>query len=495
MHPVLDQTSAKVASEPRSNRGEDMKRRSWILSLGGTVALVGSSMMAAGAASAGEVTEDFAARFRASFGLPKSEAVVRESLTDPSKYGNTDWGVPLTAAEADEILERSLIVDRTKKAVEKAVERDGFAGVYYDQKRGGIPVFLFSAGRAASEAVVVKAAGSQEVEVRKVERSWSELLDIKAAVSDREGALGKRGIQLTSVGPDTRNNRVIVGVDSKVEAAREVLAEFGDSVMVAKEAPSSADACTGVKNCPPAKAGLELNGNNGYRCTAGFIGKRTNGGGNHKVIMTAGHCLALNASFDHHNDDAGVREAWIWNSSMSNYPTIPSDVGIIDIDSGFVPTSANKILTHNNDTQEYVTDYMPWLSGHFEGTPVCRIGAGSAYKPGYPARVCGEIIKLQNDSLSCTGGAGESPPCAKVTNTVKVDFDSTGGDSGAPYWRVGEGGVIEAMGLHVHSGVDGDDPFAANAGKGRYTPISRAMNKLDSDQGVEMQLCLNVSCN
>lgn len=473
-----------------------MKRPKSLVAGIGAAALVLSSIASSGAVVVAGTAEmqDHAANFRASYGLSSSDEVVRASLTDASKYSNLDWGVRLTEAEAAVILERSLVVERTQEAVKEAAGRDGFAGVYYDQKRGGIPVFLFSEGKSASEAAITKAAGSQEVEVLKVDRSWDELLEIKAAVLGKRSALAEHGITLTSAGPDTKNNRVIVGVGSGVEQARDMLSEFGDAVMVAREEASSTDACTGVKECPPAKAGLELNGSAGYRCTAGFNGKRTDGG-SHKVILTAGHCLALNSSFDHDNDDAGTREAWIWNSAMSNYPTIPTDAGIIDMDSGFVPTAANKMLTYNNNTQEYVQSYMTWLGGHAEGVTVCRIGAGSAYKTDYPARVCGQIVKLQNDSLSCTGGAGESPPCAIVESTVKVDFDSTGGDSGAPYWRVQSSGTHQAMGLHVHSGVDGDHPTASNAGKGRYTPISRVLNKLESNQGVTMHLCLDVNCN
>ncbi len=122
---------------------------------------------------------------------------------------------------------------------------------------------------------------------------------------------------------------------------------------------------------------------------------------------------------------------------------------------------------------------------------VCAFGAGSENHHDNGRR-CGTIEGLSFDNKTCKNagqGAGAGP-CATLEITVEVSFDSTGGDSGGPYWE-GPGGNTSpwmAVGMHTHSMVDG----AAGA-HGWFVPMSRQIAALDA-VGVIVRLCTNADC-
>jgi hypothetical protein len=356
-------------------------------------------------------------RLRAEFGLDSSSLKVQESFADRARHSDLNWGVPLTPAEAEELYERVRIVERAVPILKEVARRSDYAGAYYDQLRGGIPVILVSKNRSAAESAITDLAGSLKVDVKKVDRSWSKLKSLKASVKGRDAELRARSVQLVSVAIDTPQNRVEVAVDGDVAAARDILSPLGDGVHVVSSQPAQLDVCDSANNCPAAKAGIRLNGNTSY-CTTGFVGQRTDGT-DHLVVMTAGHCWQFaqsnNTSWEHNDQLVGTSEQRVWNSSSSApYPEIPSDVGIVDLASGFIPGAANKILTANaNPTVELINRVATGAAWHIVGTPVCRMGAGSANTPGYPAKKCGTVIAVQDDSLSCKG-PGSQPPCATV---------------------------------------------------------------------------------
>jgi hypothetical protein len=89
-----------------------------------------------------------AVRFRDTFGFANGLAFVRAAAAEPSRYSNLDYGVPLDAAEVAELARRAAIQAAIDPMVEQVAANDTFAGMYLDQRSGGAPVFLFTAGLA-----------------------------------------------------------------------------------------------------------------------------------------------------------------------------------------------------------------------------------------------------------------------------------------------------------------------------------------------------------
>ncbi len=103
----------------------------------------------------------------------------------------------------------------------------------------------------------------------------------------------------------------------------------------------------------------------------------------------------------------------------------------------------------------------------------------------------GLINGLYASRQSCVG-----PPlnqCMEVTKTIRVDFDSTGGDSGGPVWYYvflpGGTTAVIAMGTHVHSDDDDDEtPY------GWYSPIDVGAAQYLANWAYSYTLCVTASC-
>ena len=255
--------------------------------------LVATATNAAAAATPSEYEVDDAIRLRQDFGLQSDRAFVRDTFSDAAKYSDSSWGVPLSKSEAAELNDRVRRVRAAWPAVEVVAERDGFAGVYYDQLRGGVPVFQFSKDRdAAARQVRQIIGGVTSVEVNEVPRSMKRLDEIRQAVFDARDQLTRDSVRLVSVGFDIERNVVEVGVLDNVDRAESLLKEYGPAVRVVRQdTPVFDDACNGADDCRPAKGGIKLSGSKSF-CTSGFVGKRTDGNP-HLVLLTTGHCWAF----------------------------------------------------------------------------------------------------------------------------------------------------------------------------------------------------------
>ena len=467
---------------------------------------------------AAEPTEyqlDDAIRVREDFGLRSDRSFVREAYANPSKYSDMSWGTPLSTAEAEDLRGRVQRVHDVRPAVFAAEKRDGFAGVYFDQLRGGVPVFLFSNGLSAAKAEIRNVLdGAGDFEVKRVERSMQDLTTVKRRVAEARDRMYKEGMLVTSVGYDIMDNVVEVGVANKLATAKTLLSEHGDAVRVVQEGAAVMDACNSAADCPSAKGGIKLVGTKSF-CTAGFMGKRADGN-SHLVLITAGHCTNF-AQYSgetvwKHGPGSGETVGWteehpngmyvrVWGQSQNPpYPVLPTDIGIIDLKGSFEPNTNNRnklLMTNANPEVGSVDSWAYSLSTafHGQGIPVCRMGAGSAQTSGYAARECGKVTQYKVDRLSCktaTGGGqwGEGPPCATNENTIQVSFDSTGGDSGGPYWmgNYNTDPPVLALGTHVHSAEDGV------ANKGWYTPLSVSLGNLYVREGANVYICIDNDC-
>ena len=133
------------------------------------------------------------------------------------------------------------------------------------------------------------------------------------------------------------------------------------------------------------------------------------------------------------------------------------------------------------------------LHNPITGTPVCTIGAGSEGKAGWPAKRCGQIEAYDQVRLTCQN-EGTVPPCAWVDFSVSVDFDSTGGDSGAPYWIDTGSSPYTLIGIHTHSDEDGAGPYAAGK-EVWYVSITRCLYYLSQKSPpVIVHVCIDGDC-
>ena len=159
---------------------------------------------------------DEAQTFRQDFALPSSMAVVRDSFADRETYSDMSRGIPLTPAEAAELDRRRGIVWKSGPARDFARTLDGYADVYIDQQRGGIPVFRFTDDLKAKRAAIAEVMpDGVDFDVEKAEFTIKQLRNLQERITEdmlETDWLLDGDIQLVSAGASVTANRVLVGL-------------------------------------------------------------------------------------------------------------------------------------------------------------------------------------------------------------------------------------------------------------------------------------------
>ena len=123
---------------------------------------------------------------------------------------------------------------RGERAVVRAervlATRADYAGLYLDNERDGLPVYLFTGDLDSAIEQLRESLGAVAAfEVREVERSSSELATIRQAITDATEELRRQGIDIVEIGTDVRRNEVFVGVLGKVDLASALLSDHADA--------------------------------------------------------------------------------------------------------------------------------------------------------------------------------------------------------------------------------------------------------------------------
>jgi hypothetical protein len=148
------------------------------------------------------------------------------------KDANTDFGVPLSAAELQEFERRQ----RTTRAVQSIVEGYAarhpgeFAGMSVDQSRGVVVVVLWTGHLAEHEAALrAKLAPDAAIEFRQARWSERELRALQdKIVRNDEAWFAGIGASPQRVGVDIRENAVVIGISSaNPDAAALIIAHYG----------------------------------------------------------------------------------------------------------------------------------------------------------------------------------------------------------------------------------------------------------------------------
>jgi hypothetical protein len=474
-----------------------------------------STPSSAGSPTGDEVTLEAAVKFRESMALRADEEFVRRTLSDPEAFPNARYGVPLSEAEAEELLERARLLASTEDAQEWAYKQPNFAGVYVDQARGGVSVFLFTDSINQVREQLVSMIPSGQVIVEKAQFSLDELYRLKRQVLADVESLGKQGIEVNSVGLSLADNRVLIGVGSDLEEARATIrGEYPEGITIHSQGVLRPDVdCNGgdVKNCPPVKGGIRIfrtiDLNPTHNCTSGYLSRIQ---GEARVVMvTAGHCMkepqqgTLNRWYhlaaDFPNDWFGPADLahsyWCCNDPNAD----GTDIGIITVNDPPPDAQLDRVLAVNNppDVQKInriVPDSAPQQN---EEAPICRMGYGSKYIidhnefTGYTALKCGQISGTDMATRSCEDddfcdepGECRNPWCKWVDHLNRVDFDSTGGDSGGTMFTAYNSTQVYLLGTHSDSRGDND---GAN-GPGFYVPVGQGIAEIYNRSGGDIFL-------
>jgi hypothetical protein len=168
---------------------------------------------------------------RDAFGLRSDPDYVAQSLVDPLGFPHLYEGLPLTAEEHADMVHRLEV----QRQLFIPSGRPDYAGAYIDQRRGGIPVFLFTEVDDEIEATLQRLMPGIEFEIHQVGVSLDELTRLKERISSAREELWQEGIELVSVSVHVVANRVEVGVIEATAEARARIAEFGEPVVVIEE--------------------------------------------------------------------------------------------------------------------------------------------------------------------------------------------------------------------------------------------------------------------
>lgn len=421
-----------------------------------------------------------AIRFRETFGFQSGLAFVRAAAEEQSRYSNMDYGVPLDTAEVAELNRRAAIQEAIDPMVEKVATNDTFAGVYLDQKAGGVPVFMFTADLSERTEGLSRIVPAEfGFRTRLAARTYEELTRLNDRIESTWEQLKAEGIDIVSAGIRTDLNVIEIGVHGLTQATSERIEdEFGPGIVVVEDHVAHADACLSVSNCRPIKGGLKITRPGGAYCTSGFVVKTLNT--SEIMLLTAGHCLDRWGGFeavwshsvntDQSPNSFGIanRDTWV-NGSTKN-----GDVGLIDIYTHEVPATKNQIRT----TGTTLKAVGGWDSAQFLGDQTCRVGATWGLD-------CGQInlVDVTRDSEVDNWGI------MHVQHVNRVSFDSTGGDSGGSMY-FNSGSVVIAQGTHVHSSDDD-----ANPAYGWFTPISWGRSTFSGMWGFDYTVCTTSSCS
>jgi len=424
-----------------------------------------------------------AVRFRAEYGLASGVEFVRETLRDTARYSAEPYGVPLSGAEIGELLRRGEVQNAMDSALEIARSRPDFAGAYLDQLNRGRPVFLFTSdAKDFVPALASRLPSGADPQVAVVERTEQVLVDLKARVEGDLTELWELGVRVAHVGVDVPDNTVEVGLlDLGADSVAAVKQRYGEHVEVVAGTIGQADVCDASNNCRPIKGGISINptGIAPEQCTSGFVVKRTDT--STLAILTAGHCIEYWGGYDvawQHNSQGFGRALYeTWKPGGTG----AADVGLITIQSPDVALMTNKNhMRRTNGSLASVTN----VASPVAGGSVCRVGLRSGHD-------CGTII-VPNE-----GNWSETPDGRKmwVSNTTRVSFDSSGGDSGGPVFFYPGGGTcctpVTALGTHVHSKPDG-----TTGAYGWFSPYFTGRNDYAAmfPAGHTYNICLTASC-
>lgn len=256
--------------------------------------------------AAGQVIPREAITARAQFGWPTDAATIA-SLAAGKDVGLASWGIAMTQAEEQELLDRMTFETAVAKDVLPFLNAlPTLGGLWIDSTHGGrLIVQLTKADQDIIDSVVARLpARTMGVEFRTV--GYSEQ-DLRAAAHGVEAVWAKVGGPAVLLGTtvDIPNNRIVLRFDKDnlaagIAAAVKVQDALDVPVATSVDIPDHDTSCTVRSNCwdPILKAGAWIFEHGvpspyGNICTMGFHIQLAND----EQFVTAGHCGIYNRSY------------------------------------------------------------------------------------------------------------------------------------------------------------------------------------------------------
>ncbi len=376
-------------------------------------------------------------RFRTSFGFNADDAYVRSVEGDQANRDRSpEYGVGLTAAEYAEMRTRAEVQMAMYRARAYAEQFPTFAGLWLDQAGGGIVRVGFTGLDAITRRDAVKAnfPFPDRIDTFTATRTDDELSSLATRVSGDFASLRAEGIAVVHSGTRVKQNAVEIGVEGldAVERAK-LTARYGAGVSpVEATLPVDDAGARRYQYNRRLSAGIAMRyGDDGGPCTAAFSARRERRTRRGRRVFrffttTAGHCAK------------GQRPLWIHgnkpvgrtvDSTHFNDDTVDADAQTIGIprrrlskvvilDPGYAPRRLSTVEKRFEEEEE--------------GNSVCISGIHN--------NNCG-VLESRNESVTKDGKKFEFMRVA--------DYDSRGGDSGAPiYFPYGNNREARALGLH-----------------------------------------------
>lgn len=238
------------------------------------------------------------------YGLPTDSQTMRELFAGTNDVGTPEWGVPMTAAEEEEIdlLGRMTFVSNLEEGVLPWVRSlPTYAGAWIDQKKnGGLIVMLTQLEATTMDQIAARMpAESRGLEFRAAPVAYEKLMAASAAA---RAAWSRHSPQVTIHGLaiDTINNRLRVVVDpDHLDLARShadaVATDLGVPLALEGGQASEDAACSSAWSCWGPMRGGTLIWNDaprsgpdqgGWYCSMGFHIRI----GTDEQYLTAAHC-------------------------------------------------------------------------------------------------------------------------------------------------------------------------------------------------------------
>jgi hypothetical protein len=425
-----------------------------------------------------------AQQLRADLGFDASAKTVAAAAADALAFPDMTWGIPLSGAEAAEMVRRVDVWNAVLPAVDQAASDPAWAGWYLDNADGGTPVLLFAADPSAKAAVLPLPAKTR-VRVEQVRRSLAELESERAQLLASETELAAEGVILTGIGIDVRNNRLSIAIDGSTVSARAAIApRLGADPAIRSEAAAGSDACPAT-GCAPIKGGIGMTDLGGdWPCTIGYLGRRTDTNPDRLVVVTAGHCVHFGSG----NDPWKHGSTNIGNS----YTAIDGWYGHSDADVGLVSTSLltslpsvrNALLVDESPVTVLKIQELRTYSQQPVGLTVCRMGRTTG-------RQCGVIQDADETKKSEVGSK-----YVWIDHTIVYKRDAVGGDSGGPVFITDQDTPTSTpwailLGTHVHSFPV--ENSINPTGQGWYSPQDRGRTVM-SGLGATVVPCTGSTC-
>lgn len=360
--------------------------------------------------------------FRRSFGLTTDPALILSLLTDPSRNPDAEeWGTPLTASEKQTMDLRVSVSEAIGviQAYGRGAGSSEYGGLYIDQANGGL-VYVGFAGNAGAHLANLRSLFPYPDLLRTFTAGYTEtqLYGTADAVSADKGWLASQGIDVLSISPSMKTNRVEVGVAQPTPASAAVLQSRYGSIVQQVQGEELQEAARFKLY-----GGLSIVSGLGAQCAAGFSARSTGTGRRRYFGMTAGHCSAKGRIWY-----GGLREIGrtVFSQHAANDDGRPEhqrnvDIGYIKYKSrsyrtGFIRGNSPRDLRPIYSYDRYPRSDDPPDSETHEGEPVCI--AGWKFKNVH----CGTVTKRSTEHDD-------------VHSLVEMEVNGGGmcrGESGAP---------------------------------------------------------------